>query len=77
MVALPNGSLTIILPRHPSDAAKLALIDLNPVDVTDRTAQVLYWCANAGAWLSQQKRAARGCPTCQHPECSPSQELPG
>jgi hypothetical protein len=65
--------LIIILPRQLGDAAKLALIDLNPADLTDRTThQALYWCANSGAWLSQQKRAARGCPTCQHPECSPA-----
>lgn len=72
VAALPNGYLIIILPRHLSDAAKLALIDLNPADLTDRTTQALCWCANSGAWLSQQKRAARGCPTCQHPECSPA-----
>jgi hypothetical protein len=70
VAALPNGYLMIILPRHLSDAAKLALIDLNPAGLTDRTTRALYWCANAGAWLPQQKRAARGCPTCQHPECS-------
>jgi len=72
VAVLPNGYLIVILPRHLSDAAKLALIDINPADFTEPTTQALYWCANAGAWLSQQKRAARGCPACQHHECSPT-----
>jgi hypothetical protein len=69
---LPNGYLIIILPHHLSDEAKLALIDLDPTDFTERPTQTQYWCANAGAWLSQQKRATRGCLTCRHPECSPT-----
>jgi hypothetical protein len=67
--------IILVLPRHLSDAAKLALIDLNPADRAVG-GETLYWCADAGAWLSEQKRAARGCPTCQHPDngatCSPA-----
>jgi hypothetical protein len=72
---------TLVLPGHLTDAAKLALIDLNPADHAVRSTQTLYWCADAGAWLSKQNRAERGCPTCQHPDnramCSPDPEQHG
>jgi hypothetical protein len=48
-----HSPTTLILPQPLSDAAKLALIDLDPTDNAVR-GQTLYWSETEGAWLSRQ-----------------------
>lgn len=52
--------LSLILPRHLSDAAKLAIIDLRPADDALR-GKPLYWCESEGAWLPWSDRGALNC----------------
>lgn len=63
----PEPLVVLVLPHHPSDAAKLALIDLNPADNAVR-GQTLYWCETIGAWLPHQLRNAR----CTTQACGPA-----
>ncbi|MGW7417630.1 hypothetical protein [Streptomyces sp. NPDC054863] len=48
---------TLVLPGRLSDAARLAIIDLDPADDTVRGA-TLYWCERAGTWISQEELEA-------------------
>ncbi len=59
-VVVSRHSLSLILPRHLSDAAKLAIIDLRPTDDA-LLGKTLYWCESEGAWLPWSDRGALDC----------------
>lgn len=82
LTASPPNTFPIVLvmPRHLSDAAILALIDLDPAKLgpshkhplAGHNPMTLYWCKDAGRWLTDWYGGAPCCTTCQRPECSPA-----
>ncbi|MCX4400129.1 hypothetical protein OG887_42885 (plasmid) [Streptomyces sp. NBC_00053] len=53
----PHPATTLVIPSQLSDAARLAILDLDPADDAVRGAS-LYWVERRGAWISEQELEA-------------------